>query len=63
MNHRQDLAARHPDVRFVRMAPGEHGRGAVWKITPKGADSPVMYARTDEQADRYAETLTRLPQP
>ncbi|MFD6951827.1 hypothetical protein A6A08_20200 [Nocardiopsis sp. TSRI0078] len=63
MTDRQDPAARHPDVRFARMAPGEHGRGAIWRLTPKGADSPAMYARTDAQADRYAETLARLPQP
>ncbi|WP_159943899.1 MULTISPECIES: hypothetical protein [unclassified Nocardiopsis] len=61
MTTQRNLAARHPDVRFVRLVPGEHGHGAIWKIFPKGADSPVMYARTDEEAERYARTVGGLP--
>ncbi|MFI6575198.1 hypothetical protein ACIBFB_05310 [Nocardiopsis sp. NPDC050513] len=60
MTAHQDLSFRHPEVTITPMRLGEHGNGAAWRIEPTYGDSPVMYAYTDEEADRYAATITTI---
>jgi len=54
------LSSRHPDVSITVCPLGTHGNGAVWKLTPVGADAPAMWAYTNEQADRYATIIARI---
>ncbi|WP_116245310.1 hypothetical protein [Nocardiopsis sp. FIRDI 009] len=50
-----DLSSRFPHVLFTRLAPGEHGNGAVWRIEPRSASSVrALYAHTFEEAARLA---------
>ncbi|MDT0328488.1 hypothetical protein [Nocardiopsis lambiniae] len=55
-----DLASKHPDVLFTPLNPGEHSGGAIWRLRPRSGGTPIMWARTDEDADRYAETIARI---
>ncbi|MFD6097850.1 hypothetical protein ACFVWN_25510 [Nocardiopsis flavescens] len=56
----RNLASQHPDVSFSRVDPGEHSGGGVWRLRPKSGGTPIMWARTDEDADRYAETIAKI---
>ncbi|MFD6097415.1 hypothetical protein ACFVWN_07305 [Nocardiopsis flavescens] len=51
------LASKHPDISFTPLRPGDHAGGAIWRLCPKSGGTPIMWARTDEDADRYAETI------
>ncbi|NKY77175.1 hypothetical protein HGB46_01090 [Nocardiopsis dassonvillei] len=55
----EELSARYPDVLFTNLPPGTHGTGAVWEVRSRGSDTIIMYAHTDEQADRYAKVVAR----
>ncbi|MEV2277176.1 hypothetical protein AB0I72_16485 [Nocardiopsis sp. NPDC049922] len=53
----QDLSSRFSHVTFTRLAPGEHGNGAVWRIEPRAESSVrALYAYSFEEAARLATT-------
>ncbi|WP_047869905.1 hypothetical protein [Nocardiopsis sp. RV163] len=55
----EELSSRYPDVLFTDLPPGTHGTGAVWEVRSRGSDTIIMYAHTDDQADRYAKVVAR----